>query len=41
MDDEQELQVEIDILSCLEHPNVLKTLEKFDEPDLIYMVQEQ
>jgi len=39
-DDEQQLQVEIDILSQLDHPNVLKILEIFDEPDCIYLVLE-
>lgn len=39
-DDEIQLQAEIDILSQLDHPNVLKIIEIFDEEDCIYLVLE-
>ena len=39
-DDEIQLQSEIDILSQLDHPNVLKIYEIFDEDDFIYLVLE-
>lgn len=39
-DDEIQLQTEVDILSQLDHPNVLKIYEIFDEPDCIYLVLE-
>jgi len=34
------LQTEVDILSQLDHPNVLKIYEIFDEEDFIYLVLE-
>lgn len=34
------LQTEVDILSQLDHPNVLKIYEIFDEDDFIYLVLE-
>ncbi len=39
-DDEIQLQTEVDILSQLDHPNVLKIFEIFDEDDCIYLVLE-
>lgn len=39
-DDEIALQTEVDILSQLDHPNVVKIFEIFDEKDCIYLVLE-
>ena len=39
-DDEIQLQTEIDILSQLDHPNVLKIYEIFDADEYIYLVLE-
>lgn len=39
-DDEVALQSEIEILSSLEHPNVVKMYEVFDESDYMYIVLE-
>ena len=42
MDDEAEemLQNEVEILSQLDHPNVVKLIEIFDEDDCVYLVME-
>ncbi len=34
------LQTEVDILSQLDHPNVVKLYEIFDEKDVMYLVLE-
>ena len=34
------LQSEVDILSQLDHPNVVKLFEIFDEGDFLYLVME-
>lgn len=39
-DDEMQLQNEVDILAQLDHPNVVKQYEIFDERDCIYLVLE-
>jgi calcium/calmodulin-dependent protein kinase I len=39
-DDEMALQSEVDILSQLDHPNVVKLFEIFDEGDFLYLVME-
>ncbi len=39
-DDEIQLQSEVDILSQLDHPNVVKLFEIFDEGDCLYLVME-
>ena len=39
-DDEIALQTEVDILSQLDHPNVVKIFEIFDEKDCSYLVLE-
>jgi calcium/calmodulin-dependent protein kinase I len=39
-DDELALQTEVDILSQLDHPNVVKLFEIFDEKDFMYLVLE-
>jgi calcium/calmodulin-dependent protein kinase I len=39
-DDELALQTEVDILSQLDHPNVVKLYEIFDEKDVMYLVLE-
>ncbi len=39
-DDEMQLQNEVDILAQLDHPNVVKQYEIFDERECIYMVLE-
>ena len=39
-DDEIALQSEVDILSQLDHPNVVKLFEIFDEGDFLYLVLE-
>jgi serine/threonine protein kinase len=39
-DDEMALQSEVDILSQLDHPNVVKLFEIFDEGDFLYLVLE-
>ena len=39
-DDEMALQSEVDILGQLDHPNVVKLFEIFDEGDFLYLVME-
>ena len=39
-DDEIALQTEVEILSQLDHPNVVKLYEIFDEKDFLYLVLE-
>jgi calcium/calmodulin-dependent protein kinase I len=39
-DDEIALQTEVDILSQIDHPNVVKLYEIFDEKDCMYLVLE-
>jgi calcium/calmodulin-dependent protein kinase I len=39
-EDEIALQTEVDILSQLDHPNVVKLYEIFDERDVMYLVLE-
>ncbi len=39
-DEEIALQSEVDILSQLDHPNVVKLYEIFDEGDVLYLVME-
>ncbi len=39
-DEEMALQSEVDILSQLDHPNVVKLFEIFDEGDFLYLVLE-
>ena len=39
-DEEIALQSEVDILSQLDHPNVVKLYEIFDEGDFLYLVME-
>mmetsp|Transcript_33564 Transcript_33564/g.38568 ORF Transcript_33564/g.38568 Transcript_33564/m.38568 type:complete len:127 (+) Transcript_33564:45-425(+) len=39
-DDEVALRTEVEILSQLEHPNVVKMVEVFDEEDFMYIVLE-
>lgn len=39
-DDELALQTEVDILSQMDHPNVVKLYEIFDEDDCMYLVLE-
>lgn len=39
-DDEIALQSEVDILSELDHPNVVRLFEIFDEGDCLYLVLE-
>ena len=39
-DDEIAMQSEVDILSQLDHPNVVKLFEIFDEIDSLYLVFE-
>jgi calcium/calmodulin-dependent protein kinase I len=34
------LQLEVEILSHLDHPNVVKLFEIFDEGDVLYLVME-
>jgi calcium/calmodulin-dependent protein kinase I len=39
-EDELALQTEVEILSQLDHPNVVKLYEIFDEPECMYLVLE-
>jgi calcium/calmodulin-dependent protein kinase I len=39
-DDEQSLQLEVEILNQLDHPNVVRLVEIFDEGEVIYLVME-
>lgn len=39
-DDEIALQTEVDILSEVDHPNVVRLYEIFDEKDFFYLVLE-
>ena len=39
-DDEIALQTEVDILSQIDHPNVVKLYEIFDDKDCMYLVLE-
>ena len=39
-EDEMALQNEVEILSQIEHPNVVKLYEIFDEHDCMYLVME-
>lgn len=39
-EDEIALQTEVDILSQLDHPNVVKLYEIFDEREVMYLVLE-
>ena len=39
-DEEQNLQLEVEILSNMDHPNVVKLYEIFDEGQVLYLVME-
>lgn len=39
-DDVMNLQLEVEILSQLDHPNVVRLIEIFDEEDMLYLVME-
>lgn len=39
-EDEMAMQNEVDILSNLDHPNVVKLIEIFDEKESLYLVLE-
>ena len=39
-DEENTLQLEVEILSTIDHPNIVKIYEIFDQGDSIYLVLE-
>lgn len=39
-DEMTSLQLEVEILSQVDHPNIVKTFEVYDEPGVLYIVME-